>query len=420
MKKLAINGGPKTISKKFDLGATYFKEEMDAVVNVIKSNTISGFVANDGPKFYGGEKVKELELLFTKYFNIQYAVASNSATSSLHSALVAIGVQPGDEVIVPAVSMSATASSIVMTGAKPVFIDINDGRCTDCNCIISDMSNKGCFNINVNLIEQKINKKTKAIMVVHLFGKSADMDSIVELSHKYNLKIIEDCAQAPGAIYNGIKVGSIGDIGIFSFNQSKTISAGEGGVAITRNKKYALRMQLMRNHAEAMIESFPESKSLNLIGYNYRITDLEAAVAVEQFKRLDKFNDRKIKLANRLTKLLSNVEGIITIPNIINYENVLFIYPLLIDEKKIKCSREYFVKACNAEGVPMTNGYTKPLVDLPLFNQNIKDDKFSNSKKLHSKKLVSLKICHHYNVSIDDIDLCADAIEKVITELQSS
>ena len=188
MKKLAIHGGPKSITKFFDLGATYFEEEITAVTDVIKSQTISGFVANDGPKFYGGKKVKELESLFREYFSMTYAVASNSATSSLHTALVAIGIGRGDEVIVPAVSMSATAASILMVGAKPVFVDINNGRCSNCHCNIRDNNNRGCFNINTDLIEEKITEKTKAIMVVHLFGKSADMVGILELSKKYNLK----------------------------------------------------------------------------------------------------------------------------------------------------------------------------------------------------------------------------------------
>jgi len=413
MEKLAINGGPKSIQKSFDLGATYFDEEIAAVTEVIKSQTISGFVANNGPKFYGGKKVKELESLFREYFDITYAVASNSATSSLHSALVSIGVGPGDEVIVPAVSMSASAASILMAGAKPVFIDINNGRCPSCSCNIKDIDNRGCFNINTDLIEENITGKTKAIVVVHLFGKSADMEEVLRISRKYNLKVIEDCAQSPGTIYNDKLVGTIGDIGIFSFNQSKTISAGEGGVAITNNSKYALRMQLMRNHAEAMIDSFPEADMQHMIGFNYRITDLEAAVAIEQFKRLDKFNRKKIDLGNKLTSILSNISGLKTIENISNFENVLFIYPLIFDKEIIGVSREEFVQACVAEGVPMVNGYTTPLVDLNIFKKYVHGENFTNARKMHYKKLISLKVCHHFNINKKDlVDIC-NAIHKV-------
>jgi len=413
-KQLAIDGGPKSITKKFDLGATYFEEEITAVKDVMKSQVISGFVANDGPKFYGGEKVKELELLFRDYFDVAHAVASNSATSSLHSALVSIGVGPSDEVIIPAVSMSASATSILMVGAKPVFVDINNGRCTNCHCNVEDINNRGCFNINTELIERIITEKTKAIMVVHLFGKSADMKRILKLAEKYNLKIIEDCAQSPGTIYNDKLVGTIGDIGIFSFNQSKTISAGEGGVAITNNDKYALRMQLMRNHAEAMIESFPEAEMPNLIGYNYRMTDLEAAVAVEQFKRLNEFNNKKIKLANQLTKNLLQLKGLIPISIISRDENILFIYPLIFDKKYFKISRRDFVRACVSEGVPMVEGYTTPLTNLQIFKPYIKkSESIPTSEELNEEKLITLKVCHHMNVSIDDINLISDAIKKV-------
>jgi perosamine synthetase len=418
MDKLAIYGGSKSIKKKFDLGATYFEEELNAVCEVIHSNTISGFVANSGPKFYGGEKVKELENQFRKYFNSKYAIASNSATSSLHSAFVAMGIGQGDEVIVPAVSMSASASSIMAAGGIPVFIDINNGSCPDCHCEAVD-NDRGCFNINVDEIENKITKNTKALLIVHLFGKAADMDKVMLLAEKYQLKVIEDCAQSPGTYYNKRLVGTIGDVGVFSFNQSKTISAGEGGVAITNNNIYALRMQLMRNHGEAMVESFPEAQLPNLIGFNYRITELEAAVAAEQFKRLDQFNKRKIELANHLTEKLKSIDGLTTINTIYNNDNVLFIYPIIFNVEYFDTDRSWFVKACNAEGVPMTEGYTTPLIELPLFNKFINSIKdFPVAVDLQNKSLISLKICHHYNVSLKDIDNIGNAIIKVINAIK--
>ncbi len=292
-KKLAAEGGKPFVNKKFDLGATYFKEEKEAVAQVIESGTISGFVANSGPKFYGGQKVLELESSFKDYFHTGHAVATNSATSSLHCALAALGIGNGDEVIVPSVSMSASASSILMVGAKPVFIDINNGFSETCKCSTCKLEKKGCFNIDVSKIEENLTKRTKAILVVHLFGKSADMESIMDIAKTNDLYVIEDCAQSPGTKFNGKYVGTFGDIGVFSFNQSKTISSGEGGVAITSNKKSALRMQLMRNHGEAMIEDFPDSEWEDVIGFNYRITDLEATIALEQFRKLDRFNSKK-------------------------------------------------------------------------------------------------------------------------------
>ena len=316
--------------------------------------------------------------------------------------------------------MSASAAAILMCGGIPVFVDIKKGRCHDCSCEKKIELEKGCFNINTSLIEEKITAKTRAIIVVHLFGVSADMHSIQELASKHNLKIIEDCAQSPGTSYNNELVGTIGDIGVFSFNQSKTISAGEGGVAITNNYKYAIKLQLIRNHGEAMSESFPEAESNQMIGYNYRLTDLEAAVAVEQFKRLDKFNDRKIKLGNMLTKGLKKIEGLDTISIISGKENVIFIYPIIFNADKIKTSRKIFVKACNAEGVPMVEGYTKPLTRLKAFEQYIENkNEFIVADTLNDSELISLKICHHYNISRDDIELIIKAIKKVSFFFQS-
>lgn len=422
MKKLAINGGMPHIKESFDLRAKYFEEELRAVKEVLNSRTISGFVANSGEKFYGGEKVKKLEAQFIKYFNVNHAVALNSATSALHAALVSIGIGHGDEVIVPAVSMSATASSVLMARGTPVFVDVKPGRCATCSCNFKDSNKRGCFNLNEELIEEAITEKTKAIVVVHLFGKAANMDSILQITKSFDLFVIEDCAQAPGAIYKGKKVGTLGDIGIFSFTQSKTISAGEGGVAITNNDSFALRMQLVRNHAEAIIEDFPEADYTNLLGYNYRMTELEAAVALKQFKRLDSYNKIKIELANELTSLLSDIDGL-SLPDIItNKENVLFLYPILYDSKKIGISREKFVEAVRAEGVPLVSGYTKPLIKLPLFQNYLqKNLTYPVANRLHDRALITTKICHNHDVTLDDIRNAADAIKKVaknIDEIQ--
>ena len=417
-KKLAVEGGKPFVNKKFDLGATYFKEEKEAVARVIDSGTISGFVANSGPKFYGGQKVLELESSFKDFFNTEYAVASNSATSSLHCALAALGIGYGDEVIVPSVSMSASASSILMVGAKPVFIDINNGFCETCKCSTGKLGKKGCFNIDVSKIEENLTKRTKAILVVHLFGKSADMETIMNIAKTNDLYVIEDCAQSPGTKFKGKYVGTFGDVGVFSFNQSKSISSGEGGVAITNNKMTALRMQLMRNHGEAMIEDFPDSEWEDLIGFNYRITDLEAAVALEQFKKLDKFNSKKVELANAFSKRLEEISGLQGLDFINPSENAVFIYPLIFNQQKFKVSRNEFVELCISEGIPMVSGYTKPLTDLPLFKPFCKEKVYKIADHLFEESLITTKVCHHHNVDLSDIDLLSNAIEYVVSKTQ--
>tara|TARA_Y100000590_G_scaffold138186_1_gene158197 strand:+ start:30353 stop:31585 length:1233 start_codon:yes stop_codon:yes gene_type:complete len=405
-KQLVIEGGNVPfIKQEFDLGATYSEEESAAIQEVISSGTISGFVANSGQKFFGGPKVIELEQLFKEYFDVDYAVASNSATSSLHCAISSLGIGPGDEVIVPALSMSASATSIIMSGATPVFIDIEDSSSTS-------------FNLNASQLKEKLSDKTKAILVVHLFGIPAQMDEVMLFAKENNLFVIEDCAQSPGILFNSKYTGTLGDVGIFSFNQSKTMSSGEGGVAIAKDENVALRMQLMRNHAEAMIEDFPQAKMENLIGYNYRITDLEAAVAIEQFKKLDKFNSRKIDLANEFSIRLEKIEGLRGINKILSKENAVFIYPIIFQKEFFSVDRDYFVEACQKEGIPLVPGYTKPIVDLPLFKDYLGKDDFENARSLHYERLISAKFCHHKNVSNQDIDMISDAIEYVVSLLK--
>ena len=418
MSVLAIKGGNPLIKKNFNLGAVYHSEEYKAVSEVLDSGLISGFLANNSERFWGGKKVRQLEDLFKDFFDVPFAVASNSATSSLHSAVVSLGIEPGDEVIVPSLSMSASAACIVMAGATPVFADIKRGRCENCNCQVSDLKNRGCFNINPDDLQELITDKTKAILVVHLFGKAADMDTLMDIAYEYDLKVIEDCAQSPGTEYNGVKVGTIGDVGVFSFNQSKMISAGEGGVTITKNKEAALRLQLMRNHAEAVIDNLPEGGISGLIGYNYRMTDLEAAIAIEQFKRLSESFDRRTVLANTLTKKLRNHGGLITLGLMEEGENALFLYPVLYDPDYYELSRDVFVRALQAEGVPFNCGYTTPLTRLKTFNCFLNENiKFDSTNYLNESSLITTKICHHENITKDDINLIIKAVGKVISNL---
>lgn len=398
---LAINGAEPVVKEPFDVRAKYMEEEYQAVKEVLDGRMISGFIANSSERFYGGKKVRQLEELFVSYFGSRYAVAVNSATSALHTAVIAVGTQPGDEVIVTAMSMSASASCIKMAQARPVFVDVDDNA-----------------QIDANLVEKKITPKTKAIIVVHLFGMPADIDKIIELAKKHNLAVIEDCSQSPGTRYKDQKVGTIGDIGVFSFNQAKTISAGEGGMAITNNEKYALRMQLMRNHAEAMIEDFPQAEYSNLIGYNYRMTDLEAAVAGEQFKRLDEANAKRIELANCLTEELSDVKALRIPKPVKGFENVFFLYPMYYDSSVTGVSRETFTEAAKAEGVPLNNAYTKPLPLLPLFKQHLSEaDVFPNAERYWRETLVTTKITHHFGITKEHIKDAASAIKKVLRNL---
>jgi len=249
MDKLALLGGKKVRQEPFIGHAIIGDEEKQRVNEVLESGMLSGFIAKAGDNFYGGRQVRELESLVGRYFGVKDVVSVNSATSGLHVALGACGISPGDEVIVTPYTMSATATAIIMMNAVPVFADIEEET----------------FGLDPESIREKITPRTRAILVVHLFGRAAEMDRIMKIAHEHGLFVIEDCAQAPGATYNGKAVGTIGDIGIFSLNQHKTITSGEGGFAITDDGKVALNMRLIRNHGEVIVESMELEEIENIV-----------------------------------------------------------------------------------------------------------------------------------------------------------
>ena len=221
-------------------------------------------------KFYGGEQVQRFERYIEKYFNVKHAITTNSWTSGLVAAVGAIGIEPGDEVIVTTWTMCATATAILHWNAIPVFADIKEDT----------------YTIDPKSIEKNISKYTKAIMAVDIFGHSADMDEINKIAKKYKLKVISDTAQAPGVFYKKSYAGTLADIGGFSLNCHKHINTGEGGILITNNDKYAERLRLIRNHAEAVVSDNINNYTPNMLGHNFRLGEIESAIGIEQFKKL--------------------------------------------------------------------------------------------------------------------------------------
>lgn len=392
------------------------KEEEIAVAKVMKGKILSAFVARAGECFLGGKYVKELEKSFCQYFKVKYAVSFSSASTALQAAVGALGVGPGDQVITSPFTMSATASAILFNNALPVFADINENN----------------FCLEPESIKKNITKKTKALLVVNLCGGVPDYDSILKIAKKNNLKIIEDNAQAPGATFREKYAGTIGDIGVFSFNFHKTIQCGEGGVLITNNKKYAFRAQLIRNHGEAVIDDLSSQKYEPLLGNNFRLTELQAAIAIEQLKKLKKLNQQRIILADYLTKKLKKFSWLITTQPDIKNVHVYYIYPLRFLEKKIGIKRETFVKAMEAEGFSVSGGYQKPLYLLPIYQ---KQEIYPHSKfpfvsrdypqkvvyrkgicpvaeRMHEKEYLSTTLCQPPSTK-KEIDLFVKAIEKI-------
>mgnify|MGYP001620043810 FL=1 len=418
MKKiLAINGGKPVLKKPWPAVYNISEKEIVAVNKLLKKGPLSDFIGAKGPYFLGGKNVKRLESLFCKKFKVKYAVSFNSATTALHAAVVALGVGPGDEVIASPYTMCATASAVLMNGAVPIFADIDEKT----------------FCVDPESVRKRITSRTKAIMAVNLFGGPADFDELLKIAKKHNLKIIEDNAQAPGAKYKGRHTGTIGDIGIFSFNVHKVIQSGEGGVLVTNNPDYALRARMCRNHGEVYADQDQNYSSGPIIGSNYRMTEIEAVIAREQLKKLDFLNKKRIELASYLTKKLSGIDGL-GLPYVPkDYLHVFYGYPIKINESILGISRDLFVKAMSAEGFGMSSGYQKPLYLLRIYQEkkvfNQTGFPFEGShyfgkadyskgicpvtERMYEKEVTVNSVCQHPRTK-KDIDLFVKAIKKVL------
>ena len=349
--KLAIFGG-KSICKNLTHFNSYDSKEILAGQKVIKSGIMSGFLASSKGNL-GGKYVSKFEEKIRTYFDVKYAITTNSWTTGLQTMLGAIDIQPGDEVIVPTWTMCATVTTILNWFAIPVFADIDPKN----------------FNICPKSIEKNITKKTRAIVAVDIFGNPADYSEIKLIARKYNLKVISDSAQAPGALYKGKKTGTLTDIGGFSLNCHKHIHTGEGGIIVTNNKKLAIRSRLIRNHGEAHIRSRNLS---NIVGSNFRFTELQAAIGIEQLSKLNKILRKKIIQANRIIKLFNQYPFFKVSAPCKDVTNVFYIVPIIYDYRKTSVSRETLIHALEEEGLKncFSNGYCNIHL-LPMFQKKI-------------------------------------------------
>jgi dTDP-4-amino-4,6-dideoxygalactose transaminase len=317
-------------------------EEEQAVLRVIKSGSLSGYQGNYSDQFNGGEEVQALEKEWCEYFHAKHAIFVNSATSGLWAACNSIGIKQGDEILVSPYTMTCSASMPLLFGAKPVFVDIE----------------KDYYCMDPAKIEEKITDKTKAIIAVNIFGQPCDFDAINAIAKKYGLIVIEDAAQSIGATYKGKYAGTLSDIGVFSLNRHKHINCGEGGVITTNNDDTAFKLKLSINHCEAVVNDIERQGKLNqfddsilsMVGQNLRGTELSAAIAREQLKKLDGI----IKIQQEYAKH----------------------FDIKVREN---CEHSYYRYAWIGETPPkaqydkdlfnMKQHYIKPLYQMPLFKQ---------------------------------------------------
>jgi len=420
--KLALLNGPKHIKKRFKKYKSIGIEEKKAALKVLNKGVLSDFLGEKDIKFYGGEQVQRFERYIEKYFNVKHAITTNSWTSGLVAAVGAIGIEPGDEVIVTTWTMCATATAILHWNAIPVFADIKEDT----------------YTIDPKSIEKNISKYTKAIMAVDIFGHSADMDEINKIAKKYKLKVISDTAQAPGVYYKNSYAGTLADIGGFSLNCHKHINTGEGGILITNNDKYAERLRLIRNHAEAVVSDNINNYTPNMLGHNFRLGEIESAIGIEQFKKLKSKVKRRQQIANLLSKELKKLKGIQTPIIKKNCSHAFYIYAIKIDESIIGVKKDLIFKALQAEGIEniLDNYFNLHL--LPIFQKKFAYGtkgfpwKYSFVKRevsykkgicptaemLNKKKLILLELCVH-EYSNKDVMLVIDCFKKVWKNLDN-
>jgi dTDP-4-amino-4,6-dideoxygalactose transaminase len=416
MAKLAINGGNKVRTREFFPWPYYDQRDLKYVEEVIRSRAWFAGMRGADP----GTKTAEFEKKFAQHHDANYGVACANGSVAIEIALRAAGVGVGDEVIVPALTFIATVSAVLAVNAIPVLVDtIYDTQC-----------------VNPDEIERAITDRTKAIIPVHYGGFVCDMDRIIEIAQRHKLIVIADAAHAHGAIYKGKKLGSICDAATFSFQASKTMTAGEGGIIVTNNSELAEKCIQYRSCGRHEGESWYIHYVFPM---NYRITELQSAVLLAQLERLDEQLKRKNQNAHYLAKKFRDIDGIGPVPGDGNTDvNGYYLYLLQYDKEEFAgVSRNNFVEALNAEGIPCHIGYPWPLSKNPIFQQvekgpkgcpftcpyygkqiSIKDKKFPVTEKICDETVV---IPHQVLLSpapdMDDIVAAIAKIKENISEL---
>ena len=317
------------------------EEDIQAVEEVLRT-----------PYLSLGPKLEEFEGKIRQISKTKYAVAVNSGTSALHLIVRSLGIKEGDEVITTPFSFIASSNCILFERAKPVFVDIR----------------KDTYNINPDLIEEKITEKTKAILGVDVFGQPADWDEITEIAKKHNLLLIEDSAESIGSEYKGRKAGSFGDAGVFAFYPNKQITTGEGGVIVTDNEEIAILSKSMRSQGRGEGDTWLQHTRL---GYNYRISDINCALGISQIKRLEEIIEKRNKVANFYFEKLKEVEEIIT-PFVSKTVTKMswFVYVIHLSDRFTKANRDSIIEEMRRRGIE-TRGYFSPIHLQPFYRKEL-------------------------------------------------
>jgi len=351
------------------------EDEISAVTAVLRS----GIIAQ-------GRKVEDFEGAFAEFVGTKYAVAVNSGTAALHIALLVHGIGEGDEVITSPFTFIATANSILFTGARPVFADIEDDS----------------FNIAPDSIAEKITPRTKAVMPVHLYGQPCDMKGMMRIAQERGLIVIEDACQAHGSEYEGKKVGSFGT-GCFSFYPTKNMTTGEGGMITTNDEAIAQKARMIKSHGQR------ERYLHEILGYNYRMTDIAAAIGLCQLGKLEEFNSKRMENARFLTKELSGIKGLVPLKVKTNVRHVFHQYTVRIT-RDFGISRDELRQKLMNEGVATEVYYPLPIHKQPLYQNLGYNDYLPNSEKA-AREVLSLPV--HPSLTKEDLENIVRAIQGI-------
>lgn len=347
------------------------EEEKELINKVISDGSLTNAT------FDGGKYLQEFERLLRNYLGVKDVIAVNSGTSALYASLLALSLNRNDEVIIPSLTFVATANAVVAAGGKPVFADIKED-----------------YTIDVRDIEKKINKNTRAIIPVHIYGHPADMDVIREVAEKHSLYIIEDACQSLGSVYKGRQTGSIGDLGCYSFYPSKVLTTGEGGAIVTNNKELADRLRMIRNHG--MLEGY----DTRLLGLNLRMSELNAAIGIAQIHKLDKMLSIRRKNATMLSKILEGSS--IRLPREedgVRYN--WYLYTILLD------NRDHIQGQLNRLGIGASIYYKTPIHKTPFYANDIR---LANTEYV-CEHILSLPI--HPLVNDNDIEYIGNSLLSI-------
>lgn len=414
---LALLGGPAVRTRPFPKHTTMIgEEEKRLVLEVLEDGELSGFSGRAGARFLGGPRVQELEARVCEYFGTKHAISFNSATSALHGMIAAGGIGPGDEVITSAFSMAASASAVLMHNAVPVFADIDPAT----------------YCLDIASVERRLTPRTKAILTVNLYGHPSALDALARLAKERGLLLFEDNAQAAGATLDGKLTGTWGHAAALSLNYHKAIQSGEGGLVITDDAEIALRCQLIRNHGEVVVPDVGRSDLESQLGWNYRLTELAAAVAIPQLGKLDTLVRIRRELAERMTAGLERYACLTPARPAPDCTHTYYLYPIQFDAAQAGMSRATFAKAMAAEGFTLNQGYVTPLYWLPMYQNRHAypkgcpftcghhpgDVDYSKGlcpviEDLHVNTLLISDIAKHPNTA-SDIDGFVQAVDKVL------